>query len=277
MSAIASQLEAGRAQLEAEKTAGLALLHAKQSAVAAADPQNSRMRSFIAHAADERLTTDFLSYHCACCSQYALIIDAPLSSLPARHSDAAAIVVRRRRTVRLKADHGDVRAIRRERGVEKQWRWACRQCKQPIAYQSEPWQDRGSRRSGGQQHGAEGKEKEGDDGADVADLLYIMKGALVGFDEEKEAEMAERQEAEAEEEETKGDEEERRGARGLAGSSKQEEEEEIEKVLAELRRQEAEEDAPPSAASAVAGTDSTGGSAAAASASSSRMASSAVS
>ena len=157
---IASELAVGRARFESERAAGFALRQAKQSlhnSKGAHDPLHLRI-----HASEELYRTDLLSYHCAHCLAFVLVVDQPLPSTPHRSTDGAAILITAERHFRLRVDRGEVRAVRRARGVEKQWRWKCRQCGLPVAYQSEEWQG---------------------DTAGTSALLYIVEGAVVSWEE----------------------------------------------------------------------------------------------
>ena len=155
---IASDLARSRVRLDEERAAGLALRQAKQSLAGDSLPHR-------VHVGEETIRTDLLSYHCAFCHAFCLVSDRSLALLPHRATDGAAILDSADRHFRLRLDRGEVKAIRRARGVEKQWRWKCRQCGLPVVYQCEDWQD-----VGGQQR-------------PHAPLLYVVEGAVVGWEE----------------------------------------------------------------------------------------------
>ena len=218
---IASDLARGRLRLDEERAAGAALRQAKQSLAGESQPHR-------VHASEETIRTDLLSYHCTFCHAFCLVVDRTLALLPHRSTDGAAILVTADRHFRLRLDKGEVKAVRRARGVEKQWRWKCRQCALPVVYQCEDWQE-----AGGVQ-------------PPPAQLLYIVEGAVVGWDElQAETTAADAGEGAAQD----GD--ERGGRRGVVGRS--EEEEELLREIEALRQQQSTTSgaAPPSTAEGV--------------------------
>ena len=243
VAAALSALERSKAQFEAEKAAGAALRQQKLIDVRN-NPLHSRMRSHLAHTADEQIQRTFTTLHCTHCTHYAAILSASLSALPRRLTDSAHILQTERHMFKLKLDRGSVVALRRERGVEKQWRWNCRQCGLPVAYQCEPPPDREEgdrgRRKGAVGDGTEvkavkeeRKEKEEEEvNEQWPAIIYLMKGALTTADEQLERE-SHQQPTEASREGR---------AEGAADEKRTAEELEIERAIAELtRRDEIEE------------------------------------
>ena len=201
---IASDLARGRLRLDEERAAGAALRQAKQSLAGESQPHR-------VHASEETIRTDLLSYHCTFCHAFCFVVDRSLALLPHRSTDGAAILVTAERHFRLRLDRGEVRAVRRPRGVEKQWRWKCWQCDLPVVYQCEDWD------AARQQ-------------LPHAQLLYIVEGAVVGWDE-MQAETAGGDAGEG----VTHDREERGASRGGVGRSA--EEEELLKEIEALRQQ----------------------------------------
>ena len=156
---IASELAVSRARFESERAAGLALRQAKQSLHSKGPLDTLHHRI---HASEETFRNDLISYHCTYCHAFVLVLDAPLPTTPHRSTDGAAILITAERHLRMRVDRGEVRAVRRARGVEKQWRWKCRQCGLPVAYQCEEWQG---------------------DTAGSAALLYVMDAAVVSWED----------------------------------------------------------------------------------------------
>jgi hypothetical protein len=191
---IASDLARGRLRLDEERAAGQALRQAKQSLAGESHPHH-------VHASEETIRTDLLSYHCTYCHAFCLVVDRSLALLPHRSTDGAAVLVTADRHFRLRLDRGEVKAVRRPRGVEKQWRWKCRQCGLPVVYQCEDWQDAGAQRP------------------PQAQLLYIVEGAVVSW-EEMQAESTGGDAGEG----AMQDGDERGASRGGAGRSAEEEE-----------------------------------------------------
>ena len=236
VSAALSALERSKAQLEAEKAAGSALRQQKLIDQRN-NPLHSRMRSHLAHAADEQIQRTFSTLHCTHCTHYTAILSTTLASLPVRHTDGAHILQTDRHMFKLKVDRGSVVALRRERGVEKQWRWNCRQCGLPVAYQCEPPADdsegdRGRRK--GTVGGGEGKtvkeeKKEEEDNEQWPPIIYVIKGALTTAEEQSERDGEEQQSTEG-----------GRQGRGpeAADERRSIEELEIERAIAELTRRE---------------------------------------
>ena len=246
VSAALSALERSKAQLEAEKAAGAALRQQKLSDLRH-NPLNSRMRSHLAHAADEQIQRSFNTLHCTHCLHYAAILSAPLAVLPLRHTDGAHILQTERHMFKLKVARGGVVALRRERGVEKQWRWNCRQCALPVAYQCEPPADdsdgeRGQRKkASGVEIRGKGVKEEATEADEQSEhwppILYLMHGALTTADEQ--LERSEEQPS------SEGGRQGRGAAEGdeeAVDEKKSAEELEIEQAIAELtRREEVEE------------------------------------
>ena len=241
VSAALSALERSKAVLEAEKVAGAALRQQKMIDVRN-NPLHSRMRSHLAHAADEQIQSTFNTLHCTHCTHYTAILSTAISQLPTRHTDGAHILQTDRHMFKLKVKRGSVVALRRERGVEKQWRWNCRQCGLPVAYQCEPPRDdrddkEGRSKGAGTKSEVKelGEEKDEDDG-DIEQwpgIIYLMKGALTAAEEQFERDDTNQLPKEG-----------GRQGRGeeAADEKRSVEELEIERAIAELtRREEIEE------------------------------------
>ncbi|KXS13570.1 hypothetical protein M427DRAFT_58395 [Gonapodya prolifera JEL478] len=80
-----------------------------------------------------RLTT----YYCVC-GEYVLILDTRLSNVPTRRTDGARVLVNAKRKYKLNVQEaGRPVYLKRENGVEKQYRFCCTRCKLVVAYQVE--------------------------------------------------------------------------------------------------------------------------------------------
>lgn len=82
-------------------------------------------------------------YYCSLCGAYNLVTTAPLAELKIRRTDKA-IIVPDDQKVKFQRYFaaGSVVRIRRNGGVERQWRWTCKECGVPVAYQCMPHEAR---------------------------------------------------------------------------------------------------------------------------------------
>lgn len=118
--------------------ASLAKRKADSSAAAASAPRG-RWRF---HFGDESVDESLEVHYCAYCGAGALILDALVSELPQRSSDAARVVQLAKRHCKLMLDEGPCVKLKRAAGlVEKQWRYLCKSCGLPLAYLSHPFAD----------------------------------------------------------------------------------------------------------------------------------------
>ncbi|XP_075151285.1 STING ER exit protein [Haematobia irritans] len=77
-------------------------------------------------------------YYCLC-GKLALILDCTLEKLPLRRTDGARVIDGRKHAHKLTYHDGDIVYIkRREKGIEKQYRFNCKSCKLPIYYRHDP-------------------------------------------------------------------------------------------------------------------------------------------
>jgi len=93
-------------------------------------------------------------YHCALCRTLALQIDKPLEGLPRRKTDESYVINKDKALYKLTIVPGEKVSIKRDKGVEVQYRYHCAHCNQVVGYSSAP------------QHGA-------------AQYTYILKDSLV--------------------------------------------------------------------------------------------------
>ena len=77
-------------------------------------------------------------WYCAACAAFALITDAPLEVAPRRKTDGAAVMDEGKATFRRAMVAGDTKLIRRDAGVERQYRLNCKHCALPLAYRTAP-------------------------------------------------------------------------------------------------------------------------------------------
>eukprot|EP00123_Amoebidium_parasiticum_P008413 comp18786_c0_seq1/m.20693 comp18786_c0_seq1/g.20693 ORF comp18786_c0_seq1/g.20693 comp18786_c0_seq1/m.20693 type:complete len:222 (-) comp18786_c0_seq1:120-785(-) len=100
--------------------------------------------------------TPLFVYYCIC-GHLALILDCKLESLPKRKTDGSTVLEQKRRFNRTSCEDGELVQIKREKGIERQQRMVCKNCKLLLFYR--PGKVRG--------------QKEPDTG-----LLYIVKGSV---------------------------------------------------------------------------------------------------
>lgn len=77
-------------------------------------------------------------YYCINCATYCMITDEPLSDMPQRKTDEA-FVLPEKKCKKNNMTNGEVKAIKRDKGVEKQYRINCSNCGNPIAYRPVEW------------------------------------------------------------------------------------------------------------------------------------------
>mmetsp|Transcript_33018 Transcript_33018/g.53560 ORF Transcript_33018/g.53560 Transcript_33018/m.53560 type:complete len:259 (+) Transcript_33018:141-917(+) len=73
-------------------------------------------------------------YYCLHCGTYCLILDIPLHRLPCRTTDGAYALDCQAHTYKSSLKQGPVKLLRREKGVERQYRLLCSGCGLFIAY-----------------------------------------------------------------------------------------------------------------------------------------------
>jgi hypothetical protein len=81
---------------------------------------------------DERLKI----LYCKHCGQYSMVLDVKLSQLPTRKSDGSRVVNEKVRVCRRNMSEGQVKLIKRKKGIERQYRWNCKQCGLFLCYRS---------------------------------------------------------------------------------------------------------------------------------------------
>ncbi|RNA00792.1 hypothetical protein BpHYR1_050064 [Brachionus plicatilis] len=85
---------------------------------------------------EETQETPLYIYYCLC-GQLALVIDISIEKLPLRPVDKARVIDYTRHAHKLTAQDDNTVYIRREKGVERQYRKKCIKCSLPIYYQFE--------------------------------------------------------------------------------------------------------------------------------------------
>lgn len=85
---------------------------------------------------EETQETPLYIYYCLC-GQLALVIDTSIEKLPLRPVDKARVIDNTKHAHKITAQDDETVYIRREKGVEKQYRKKCIKCGLPIYYQFE--------------------------------------------------------------------------------------------------------------------------------------------
>jgi hypothetical protein len=75
-------------------------------------------------------------YYCLC-GQMALVVDVPIEKLPIRPIDSARVVDSLKHAHRITCKNDEITYIRREKGIEKQYRKKCIKCGLTLFYQFE--------------------------------------------------------------------------------------------------------------------------------------------
>ncbi|GAB5355231.1 hypothetical protein AAMO2058_000188000 [Amorphochlora amoebiformis] len=76
---------------------------------------------------------------CYCiCGQYSMILDVSLDKLPKRKSDGSLVVNEKKRVCKRNMVEGQTKLIRRKGGLERQYRFSCKQCGLFLCYRSVP-------------------------------------------------------------------------------------------------------------------------------------------
>jgi hypothetical protein len=113
------------------------------------DSRDKRDRQFtkqVAREIDEQEDVELVELSCSACSAFVLklriLSPRCFAKLPRRPVDSAVVVDTAKHLVEMQLIRGEERAIRREAGVEMQYRLCCRACKLPCAYASTPFDER---------------------------------------------------------------------------------------------------------------------------------------
>jgi len=83
-------------------------------------------------------TEKLYTYYCSICGNYSLILPSPLSNIPFRRTDKSYVIDEsgyHKQNVNTAAEATN---IRRNEGIEVQFRLFCKDCKQPMGYRLAP-------------------------------------------------------------------------------------------------------------------------------------------
>jgi hypothetical protein len=78
------------------------------------------------------------SFYCAICGEHALTTDVDVQALPRRNTDKAMCLDEAMYFHKKYGNFGEKILLRRQNGVERQFRHYCKQCRQPLGYRSNP-------------------------------------------------------------------------------------------------------------------------------------------
>merc|ERR1719353_2140598 len=89
---------------------------------------------------DSNLTADkkLFSYYCSICGDHALTTDTDAFALPRRSTDKAMALDEAQHFHKKYANFGERILLRRRNGVERQYRFYCKQCRSPLGYRPSP-------------------------------------------------------------------------------------------------------------------------------------------
>lgn len=88
---------------------------------------------------DSGLNDDsFFTFYCSFCGHYAIIVDCDIGKLPKRGSDGSFVLDETKHVFKRQMNDGQTKVIRRDKGVEKQYRFHCKECDLPLCYRSAP-------------------------------------------------------------------------------------------------------------------------------------------
>jgi len=99
-----------------------------------------KMRNYTAAdslVAEKKLFT----YYCALCGALCLVCEESIDKLPVRRTDSAIILQFGKFYYKQYLKQGEHKYIKREEGVEPQWRWHC-SCGVRVGYQCVPFEER---------------------------------------------------------------------------------------------------------------------------------------
>eukprot|EP00931_Biecheleriopsis_adriatica_P108893 TRINITY_DN83160_c0_g1_i1.p1 TRINITY_DN83160_c0_g1~~TRINITY_DN83160_c0_g1_i1.p1 ORF type:complete len:226 (-),score=49.10 TRINITY_DN83160_c0_g1_i1:48-638(-) len=78
------------------------------------------------------------SHYCSICGEHCVAADVKIMKLPKRATDKAHALEESSYFHKKYANFGERILLKRPNGVEKQYRFYCRQCRQPIGYRPSP-------------------------------------------------------------------------------------------------------------------------------------------
>eukprot|EP00930_Biecheleria_cincta_P057959 TRINITY_DN43824_c0_g1_i1.p1 TRINITY_DN43824_c0_g1~~TRINITY_DN43824_c0_g1_i1.p1 ORF type:complete len:225 (+),score=39.69 TRINITY_DN43824_c0_g1_i1:88-675(+) len=89
---------------------------------------------------DSAVTGDksVVSHYCSICGEHCVAADAKIAKLPKRSTDKSFALDESAYFHKKYANFGERILLKRPNGVEKQFRFYCRQCRQPLGYRSAP-------------------------------------------------------------------------------------------------------------------------------------------
>mmetsp|Transcript_29283 Transcript_29283/g.80182 ORF Transcript_29283/g.80182 Transcript_29283/m.80182 type:complete len:198 (+) Transcript_29283:95-688(+) len=78
------------------------------------------------------------TFYCSICGELCITSDADVKTMPKRSTDSAIALDEALYFHKKYANFGEKILLRRQNGVEKQYRFYCRQCRQPLGYRPNP-------------------------------------------------------------------------------------------------------------------------------------------
>merc|ERR1711957_591211 len=78
------------------------------------------------------------SFYCSICGEHCVTCDADCNTMPRRKTDKAIALEEAMYFHKKYANFGERILLRRQNGVERQYRFYCIQCRQPLGYRPNP-------------------------------------------------------------------------------------------------------------------------------------------
>eukprot|EP00434_Breviolum_minutum_P020856 symbB.v1.2.018397.t1/scaffold1435.1/size118962/2 len=79
-----------------------------------------------------------ISHYCSICGEHCVAADTKIIKLPRRRTDKSFALEEAMHFHKIYANFGERILLKRAAGVEQQYRFYCRQCRQPLGYRTRP-------------------------------------------------------------------------------------------------------------------------------------------
>lgn len=130
-----------RAELEVQKKKMLENKRQKLDDIHKESEEKSRRRWERNYCSDDNGLQDDCpvhTYYCSYCLEPSLLIDAKLPSLKLRKADGARVMQEDKHLFKRMMNEGEIKYIKREKGIERQYRLVCKECGLLLCYRPVP-------------------------------------------------------------------------------------------------------------------------------------------